>query len=572
VTGWGKAQGLAAAFGWRSTLVLGGMVALFYVNRLFPEFPLYASDEGAYLIRALFADEIAVYPELHRNLQPVGNSAYLLVIRALKALTLNVLPWLRLIGAVAYFGGLLLLLRAVSPRLPRPQMWGLAAVTLLFPYYRFVFSAMPEGLYVGLLCAIIVTTAWLYLRRPYAHALAVGALAAVLVLVKPHGLVAPLAFAFLVGVESLFSPQARRGAAQRLILFAIAFLATGAAIDLAAQGPEADPLLFFLGGAYSDHLGLEPPADGLWLAGLGLASMASVLALFAGPPVLAGLWSLAASARKILREGGTFRREDLVFLFALALTLGTVAMVAVFTYKIATIDGERYRLWGRYFECFVPILWLAAAPHLQPWRQGYRYAGCAAAGLALLGAMGLGAAFLSGVMLFPWDGTAVTAFFAPDPERWGFAPQAPFRVLAFIATAGLVSAAAIRRDLYRSWAVYFVVLGVLSTMFDDLWVGEIAQQRSDIEHELHVARGLMTAAPGPSVALVPNLNSAHLAYMRLNGGARILLAPPGKPPLADIEGYDWVIVMSGDVLDAPWQARFDGREVDVFQHEVDPRP
>lgn len=572
MAGWGKTQRLAANLVWWGSLALGAMVALFYVNRLFPEFPLYASDEGAYLIRALFADQIALYPELHRNLQPVGNSAYLLVIRGLDALTLNVLPWLRLIGAAAYFGGLLLLLRAVSPRLPRPQIWGLAAVALLFPYYRFVFSAMPEGLYVGLLCAIIAITAWLYQRRPYAHALAVGALAAILVLVKPHGLIVPLAFGLLVGVEALLSKPARRAAAQRLILFAVAFLATGAAIDLAAQGPEARPLLFFLGGAYSEHLGLEPPADGLWLAGLGVASMASVLALFAGPPLLAGLWSLAASARRLIREGGAFRREDLVFLFALALALGTVAMVAVFTYKIAAVEGERYRLWGRYFEFFVPILWLAAAPHLQPWRQGYRHAARAAAGLALLGALGLAAAFLSGIMLFPWDGTAVTAFFAPDPERWGFAPQAPFRLLAFIATAGLIAAAATRRDLYRSWAAYFVVLGVLSTLFDDLWVGEIAQQRSDIEHELHVAQGLMTAAPGPSVALVPNLNSAHLAYMRLNGGARILLTPPGQAPLAEIQGYDWVIVMSGDVLDAPWETRFDGREVDLFQHEADQGP
>ncbi len=572
MAGWGKAQRLAAELGWWSALGLGWLVALFYVNRLFPEFPLYASDEGAYLIRALFADQIALFPELHRNLQPVGNSAYLLVIRALDELTLNVLPWLRLIGAAAYFGGLLLLLRAVSPRLPRAQIWGLAALALLFPYYRFVFSAMPEGPYVGLLCAIIAITAWLYQRRPYAHALAVGALAAILVLVKPHGLIAPLAFGLLVAVEALISPPARRAAAQRLILFALAFLATGAAVDLAARGPEADPLLFFLGGAYSEHLGLTPPADGLWLAGLGVASMTAVLALFAGPPLLAGLWSLASGARRIMREGGAFRREELVFLFALALALGTVAMVAVFTYKIAAVEGERYRLWGRYFEFFVPILWLAAAPHLQPWRQGYRYAARAAAGLTLLGALGLGAAFLAGVMLFPWDGTAVTAFFAPDPERWSFAPQVPFRLLAFIATAGLVAAAVTRRDLYKSWAAYFVVLGVLSTMLDDLWVGEIAQQRSDIEHELHVAQGLITDTPGLSIALTPDLNSAHLAYMRLHGRTRILLAPPRTAALADLKGYDWVIVMNGAPLPPPWQTRFAGREVDVFQHENGLRP
>ena len=52
----------------------GAAVLLFYVNRIFPELPLYASDEGAYLIRALHGEALAARPELHPTVHPVGNT------------------------------------------------------------------------------------------------------------------------------------------------------------------------------------------------------------------------------------------------------------------------------------------------------------------------------------------------------------------------------------------------------------------------------------------------------------------------------------------------------------------
>ena len=49
----------------------------------------------------------------------------------------------------------------------------------------------------------------------------------------------------------------------------------------------------------------------------------------------------------------------------------TLAMVAIFAGK-ALVYGpnETGRLWGRYFEFFVPIIWLAAAPFISEFQRG----------------------------------------------------------------------------------------------------------------------------------------------------------------------------------------------------------
>ena len=64
-------RGLDAAI-----LIGAGLVGLFYLNRILTPWPLYAGDEGAYLIRALYGDVLAAHPERHPTLQPVGNTAW----------------------------------------------------------------------------------------------------------------------------------------------------------------------------------------------------------------------------------------------------------------------------------------------------------------------------------------------------------------------------------------------------------------------------------------------------------------------------------------------------------------
>lgn len=129
-----------------ATLCAGAGVFLFYVNRLFPELPLYAGDEGAYLIRALYGDRLLSHPDAYRQLQSVDNAVYFFLMRLVDALSLNVLSWLRLIGAASYFGGLGLLYTLAVKACGRTTALGFLLIAALFPFYRFVFTAMPEGL------------------------------------------------------------------------------------------------------------------------------------------------------------------------------------------------------------------------------------------------------------------------------------------------------------------------------------------------------------------------------------------------------------------------------------------
>ena len=55
-----KGSGQAEKAGGALLLVGAALVGLFYLNRVFTPWPLYAGDEGAYLIRALFGDLLSV--------------------------------------------------------------------------------------------------------------------------------------------------------------------------------------------------------------------------------------------------------------------------------------------------------------------------------------------------------------------------------------------------------------------------------------------------------------------------------------------------------------------------------
>ena len=90
-------------------------------------------------------------------------------------------------------------------------------------------------------------------------------------------------------------------------------------------------------------------------------------------------------------------------------------MVSLYAMQISGTPSETGRLWGRYFEFFTPLIGLAAAPALA--RPIGRRTAWAAAGAMLAGLAGLLAAFWGGIVLFPWDASILTAFFAPDPVR-----------------------------------------------------------------------------------------------------------------------------------------------------------
>ena len=79
---------------------------LFYVNLIFEDLPRYGGDEGAYLIHAIYTRAVAEHSERVPYLPAVTNSVHLAVIDLINVLSRHALPWLRVLGAAAYFAGI----------------------------------------------------------------------------------------------------------------------------------------------------------------------------------------------------------------------------------------------------------------------------------------------------------------------------------------------------------------------------------------------------------------------------------------------------------------------------------
>ena len=538
-------------------LCAGAGVLLFYVNRLFTELPLYAIDEGAYLIRALYARELAIDPDRYATLQPVANTLYFAMIRLVDALSLNLVPWMRLIGAASYFGGLGLLYLIAVKEAGRKVALGFLLIAAVFPYYRYAFAAMPDGVYAGLLC-LIVYVLYRTSSRPLLSAGLMGGLTGGLVLIKPHGVVVVAAYVALCLIEAMLRRTTLVQLLGRLAVFGAAFLLTGTAIELIDGQPLGQAISFFSGTAYAEHLGHATASNAVGIGVLSATSMLSLTAILVAVPVTA--------AAVVIRHRGLARAEagDLTFLFAVLCLAGTLAMVTIFSFKMAAVESETKRLWGRYFEFFVPMLWLLAARPLSTWEVSATVrTRLIAAGAILAGLAGLLGVLALGVQLNPWDGAAVTAFASPDVSPIVFGYPGGLRLLATLATLAIALATLAGLPVRRTWPAYFVVLGLLSTRADDAWVGEIAIQRRVIEHELHIA-GELTSQAVPTVVIAENGNQGHIAFLRLRGKVIVRAVTPGPLPLKDAQG---AIVFGDRTLGPKWRKVFSGQELTAYVRE-----
>ncbi|HEY9235123.1 MAG TPA: hypothetical protein VIP08_08825 [Phenylobacterium sp.] len=538
---------------------------MFYVNRLFPELPLYAGDEGAYLIRALYGDRLLSHPDAYRQLQSVDNAVYFFLIRLVDALSLNVLPWLRLIGAASYFGGLGLLYTLAVKACGRTTALGFLLIASLFPFYRFVFTAMPEGLFIGLLCLIAWVLHQTYLSRPRLNAIIAGALIAILVLLKPHGLVAGISFVVVSFIDTWLRKGTWASLGGRLILFAAAFMATGTAIGLLADRSLRAALLFFQGSYYGQQLSHAPGPDSLFVALLAAGSMVAWCAVLMAVPVLAGL------RKPVLRLLGRTEEQldqgDVVFLFVLLCAAGAIAMVTIFAFKVSFMVIETRRIWGRYFEFYTPLLWLLAAGPLSRWEAVSRWRDrLPAAVLILLGACGLLLVFALGVQLFPWDGTAIEAFTTPEAVRFPFGYLGGSRLLAFVATVAIAAATLFGVRLRVAWPAYFVILGLLSTRSDDAWVGELARRNRAVEHELHIARNLTTGSK--TLVIASEMNDGHIAFLRLDGRTSVVV-DPGAPPPELTRGYRHLVVLRDRPVGEQWSRSFRGEALSIYDRKME---
>jgi len=569
--GAGTGLGARLAVGLLALAALGVLLA--YADRVFLPLPLYGGDEGAYLIHALYGKQLAASPDLVPYLQSVNSTAYFLIIRAVTYGTQNLLEWLRILGALAYFCGLALVFLSVRARLARGPALGFLLLALAFPYYRFIVTAMPEGWYVGLLGLIVLVTAWLYVSRPVVHALLAGTLCGVLVLLKPHGLSVAAAFAVLALLDLVLGRREPLVFLGRIAVFAAAFLASGNLLQLLAGQPIVAPFTFFYGAHYARALH-SPDTPATLLIGLKSAVlMASATLVLAGVPIATGLARLAVRWRWSRGRGGfTLEPGEIVFLLVALAFAATLAMVAIFSMKaISYGPGEVDRLWGRYFEFFVPMIWLAAAPFIGEFeRGGGRLWRVSMGVIPTLGLMGLIYFLFHGVVLFPWDATALTAFFRPDLTRYEIDPLIPYFVIAAAGTLAASTAMAFTNwRTHRIWVAYVVLLGVLSTSADLDWSRRLQAERAALDSELHVAALITARQQGDIAMVVDDPNVAHSSFLRLRARPHmILLGPDEDVAVARLVDYDTVIVAGAhDLVGGGWAPLFEGQRLSMFRRD-----
>jgi hypothetical protein len=546
----------------RIWLAAAGAVTLgilaFYATRLFMPLPIFASDEAAYLIRALYPN--GVVAALNPSVAPAENGVHLSVIRALYELGAPVIVSDRLADAAAYLGGLLLVWRAWAAKGPAAERWSLLLLALAFPYWRFAASNLAEGLYVGVLALICLATGRWLRSRPIVHALAAGALCAVLVLVKPNGLAVVAGLAGLVVLEAAASGGWRR-LPLRGLLFAAVFFPLGNLIQIAAEAPPIHPLAFFVAENYAAIAGAATPPQGLKIGLLALGAMSSAVAVLAGVPILLALADLIKRWRA---RAGRFEAApgDAVFLLLLLSLAATLAMVSLFALRVAWSPEQTGRLWGRYFEFFVPFLWLAAAPALaQPVGVRLRWA-CAA--VMFVGLSGLLASLQAGIVLFPWDASILTAFFHPDPVRAPLGTVTPYRALATAATLAAALAVVLRVRPSQAGLALVLALGVLSTWLDHVWMGPVVAQRDAMARDLDAIRPALPA--GQIVLLAVDANHGHLGFLRLRARPRVLLGPPARTPATDLAIAQAVVTTAAEAPPGgPWIATYRGAAFSLYR-------
>jgi hypothetical protein len=540
-----------------AALVVVGILA-FYVSRLTLPLPLFASDEAAYLIRALYPDEmVARYPYV----ASANNGVHLSVIRALYRSGAPYILADRLADAAAYLGGLGLLWATVRKRVSPMQGAALGLLALGFPYYRFAFSNLAEGLYVGVLALLCVATGRWASTRPMLHAVLAGVLAAALVLVKPHGVTAVAALAVMAVVGAVASGDWRR-LALRTGLFAVSFLAAGNLIQAGAHEPVIHPLMFFVSSVYANDLKAHTLASAWRLGLLELTAMASATLVLAGVPLVVGAGDLIQRWRA---ERPAFKPlgPDLIWLL-LALSLAaTLAMATIYGMQLAEIPSEIRRLWGRYFEFFAPMLWLAAGPALG--RPVNRRTALAAGGAMLAGLAGLVASLQAGIVIFPWDCSILTAFFHSDPVRAPLGETTPYRALAAAATAAatLLLALRVRPVLAGLWLI--LALGVLSTDLDRVWLAPMVAQR---QAQARDAAAIAPALPAGDVVvlLTPDVNEGHLMFLLLAARPLVIIGPPAKASVETLQSAQEVIV-SGQAAPpgGPWTRTYGGEALSLYR-------
>jgi hypothetical protein len=547
-----KTQGVRAIYGLLALIAAG--VALFYADRVFYELPVYAAAEAGHLISALYGPALAAHPDLFPDLAQRREPAFDLLIRAVTYATQNLVPWMRVGGGLAYFAGLGCVFLAVRPSLDRRRALAFALLALAFPYYRFAFAVLPTGWTVALIGLAILATARLVFVRPLAHAAAVGAICGLLCMMGPHGLALAAAFLLLALADLALGRRDLRIFAGRIVVFALALLACANLVLLLADQPLDAPFSSFL----DPHLmalagGLDPQAASI--GGRAFVAMAAASLMLAGAPALTGLLRIELRWRWT-RKRTQFHLEPLEAAFLLAALALAASLVLIAL--LAMADGaDPARIWGRQFEFFTPLLWLAAAPFLREFeRGGGRWWRIAVSLTALIGLAGFAGRLLTGAAVRAWDAAALDAF-SDQPQ-----------VLAPLACGVIVLAALAmfsgRLAVERVWIGAFVALGVLSTIADAAWRADETPSRLSLIAEATAANALASGRPGQVTVLAQDVAQARLIYWRLRGRPEAVIVSAGAPDPASLAHADMVVADRPATPGPGWRALLHGREISVF--------
>lgn len=533
-------------------------VALVYLDRVFLEAPLYTGAESTHLVHALFGKTLAARPDLLPQAQSTGDTLFGLLIRALTYATQNLLPWLRILGAAAYFGGLALALASVRTSMDRPGWIAAALVALAYPYYRFAAAALPEGWYVLLLGAAVLATARLYGPRPIAHAALAGVLVGALTLLKPQGPSLGIALLLLAVVDLLLGRRDLRIFVGRIAVLAAAFLASVNLLQLAANQASSEPLTFYLEHRYDGLLEGAISQDG-WIAGArGLVAMAASCVMLAGIPALTGLLRVEMRWRWHRGRGRFFLTpHEASFL----LVLFTAALTLVLTALLGTGEAANpTRIWGRQFEALVPLLWIAAAPFIGEFdRAGGRWWRLAMGAVPVVGLSVLTACLLGGVVPRAWDAAALSAFSLESP------------ITAILAGAIVVAAGA--ATAFRSWPMMgvwltaFAALAALSTALDVRWERATSAARGALAQDLTAAAAIIEQRPGGVALLAQDPIQARLAYLRLRARPITVQAAPDAARLTEI---DTIVSLGAQAPGPGWKVSFHGAGLTVYTRETGP--
>lgn len=555
----------------RAALAAGAAVVAailaFYVLRLLAPLPIFAADAGSYLIRALYSDAVAARDPY---VTAITNGTHLSLIRAAWAVgKATGTPYMlidKTANAALYLGGLCGLWWLFVRRLPRVHQATLLLLAVGFAYHRFPFSNMAEGPFVGALALVAILTGLFYRRRPMIHAVTAGAASALMVLSKPHGIAVVAALALVALVDAAVAREWRRPAV-RAALFAVAFFGVGNLLQLAAQEPVANPLTFFMSDFYSGALGVGTAKGAYGLAMQTLAISAFASLLLAGTPAILGLAEIDARRRA---EGSGFRflNRDVVLLMLIAGLAATLAMISIFAMKIAGTPSEVQRLWGRYFEFFVPMIWLAAAPALAVRPSRGLALACGAA--ALVGLAGLLSFLQRGWIVLPWDSAVLTAFFAADNPRAAIDVGLPARGLAAIASLLAAGALALRARPAAVGCALLLMLSAVSTWVDNVWLSEIARRRVLLAADLDAIGMALPAEPATVLLITPDANVGHLGFLELKAQPFVIIAEASQTPAGQLADAAAVVASGDKPPGGAWRRVYHGAELSLWKPAAGP--